>query len=84
MTRWLQFDPAVQAGIDHTMSELLANRSVPGPSSILGETKEAPRATVAREVPLRTPPGQDLIEGLCDAFAPHGAKSPLRKEVGDG
>jgi hypothetical protein len=84
MSRWLQFDPTVQNGIDQTMRELINNRSVPGPSSIAGPTNSAPRATVAREVPLALPPGQDHIERIANAMAPHGAKSPLRWEVGDG
>lgn len=50
-----------------------APQVVDAPQSVNGWQKEAP---------LRSPPGQDIIERLADTFAPHGPGSPLRKKEG--
>ena len=78
----------IQAGIDATMRDVIANRARPEPSSPTVTVVGAPRVITAGEPeppkrgtgwveprPLAPPPGQDAIERLVNAFLPHGPGS---------
>jgi hypothetical protein len=75
----------IQAGIDATMRDVIANRARPLPSSPTVTVVGAPRVVTAGDPPrgtgwvdprpLAPPPGQEAIERLVNAVLPHGPKS---------
>lgn len=77
----------IQAGIDQAMRATLASppnnfAKDQNISPVQGVGGEAPRKGNGwvDAQPLENPPGQDVIERLANAMAPHGPESPLRKK----
>jgi hypothetical protein len=75
---------AIQRGIDATMREVIRNPYNPHCIGSMADTPK-PRGTGwAKETPITSPPGMDLIKNLVDHFQPHGvanAANPLSKVV---
>lgn len=90
---------AIQQGIDRTMRDLIADRYNPvlreaSPTVTVQSGVRTTQATEllvtpqrgtgwAREIPLASPPGQDVIERLANTMQPHGPQHGKRK-AGEG
>lgn len=76
-------DEEIQRGIDAAMREVIRRDARHNPQALRAPENVRPAGAPvvvdggtngwAKEVPLRSPPGQDIIERLADVLAPHGA-----------
>jgi hypothetical protein len=86
-----EYNARIQAGIDATMREVIKTASY-NPNALSPPVKTTPLGAVpaveprsrngwADEVPLRSPPGQGVIERMVDAALPHGPAWKREKEA---